>query len=1045
MATDTKQGLEAALADVNDLIRITEKQIASTENSSLFTAAEKAPRLAALRAELAGYQAQQTALTQQLNQLNLLENQRNTASSADTTAQAQTARDDSANTSAAPVAQKETGPDGRVVTKSFAAPTNADAPKTVATGDTDFGTNAPTRTITETQSSTSAGQPADPPVAVAAATIPQYDPKNPPRVEVNGVGSRGDDAAPTVRPTVVNRLDELYAGSRNAIISQDNILDQFGSYTYSLSWYLLDPVSYNRLLTSDVKSLDNYTLLAQSGGAPLQTTNQSYVQTTSTGRSPFFTLDYYLDNFEFETRVSGTPGTRGAATLTGLSFTLTEPNGISLISNLVKAVNALYFSKGLVKKGTTVNYSEAQYCMVIRFYGYDSKGNLVIPINQRQGVTDRQAAIEKFIPFKLTGIEFKVANKLVEYAIKGATIPTLTAFSTDRGSIPQNFQFQGSTVKDILVGTSKNLTRSDLAIRAAEQAAATETAATRENLNQDSSDNRFARTLPPPPKASAIPYRVGNTEATGLCAALNLFFAEEAKKRGGIADIYEIQFLDPILSNASIVPPGPVDKALAGGNSQNTASAQIDPNRQSLDPSLRIRSCTAGQQVVQFIDEVMRSSSYISDQQNAKWELDPKTNKGKWVYNKTPNKTFAWFDISCEAQWIGYDENARCNAYRMIYRVAPYQTVISSEYFAPGEFRGVHKVYNYWFTGQNTQVLQYEQSFNHLWTQTISSNGPTQQQTIRNKTNSRLIWSKRFQPASNQTREGAEGNVYEAAANAADILYTTDLAKISLNIIGDPAWIPIPKNPQPGAFVVTPFYPDGTVNYAAGAPYFEFAWNRPVDYNLQTGLMDPGQNNYFSDRENGRAGLAQESVIYQTLMIKSKFIRGKFTQQLDGNWLFDGQDNTTPAKAAAVAASTENADVAAFTGQTDEFGGLDAAVASNNANDLSREEANTAASNYGNEGNRVANQAIPISAGVEATAQASVLNQYPSSPTAQSPGNVITGETIAAPRPAVPPPIQPTELAAVAAPPKLGGFGSGANNPSLAVTSAAPQIIAQDA
>ena len=124
MATDEKQGLEAALRDVNDLIAITLKQIKSTEGSNLFTDAEKAPRLAALRAELAGYQATQTALIQQLNQLSL-NNQRNTASAADTTAQAATARDDGATTSASVPAQKVETPDGRIATKTSTAATNA--------------------------------------------------------------------------------------------------------------------------------------------------------------------------------------------------------------------------------------------------------------------------------------------------------------------------------------------------------------------------------------------------------------------------------------------------------------------------------------------------------------------------------------------------------------------------------------------------------------------------------------------------------------------------------------------------------------------------------------------------------------------------------------------------------------------------------------------------------------------------------------------------------------------------------------------------------
>jgi len=726
------------------------------------------------------------------------------SSSADTTANAQVARDDGANTSAAPAVQKETGPDGRVVTKTAAAPTNANAPRTAATGDTDQGTNAPARTVAQTQSSTSSAQPANPRLVNArneeTGEVYQIEPERFFRVEVNGVGSRGDDAAQPAN-SVVNRLDELYAGAQNAIVSQDNILDQFASYTYSLSWYLLDHATYNSLATSDTKYINSYYLLMQSGGASLQTTSTNFIEKNSantTGRNPFFTLDYYMDNFVIENSISATPGSRGAAKLTNVSFTVTEPNGISLQPNLIRAVNDLYEKNGYVKKGTTINYNEAQYVMVVRFYGYDSRGNLVMPIDNRRGFTDRQAAVEKFIPFKIVDIQFKVSNKLVEYSISGVPTDQLTAFSTDRGSIPQSFQFQGATVSDILVGT--NQTISDLRL----------------SLEADARADAEARSITqgsgaspkPPSKASAAPYKVGNIEATGLCAALNLFYAEEARRRKGIADIYEVQFVDPILSNASIVPPGSVDKAFAGGNPNANAATNLDPNRQYFNPKIRVRSATTGQQIVQFIDEVMRSSSYISDQQKATWEVDPKTKVGEWKFQGKTAQNFAWFDITCDAQVIGYDENARANAYRMIYKVAPYQTsmIATSEYFNPSAFRGVHKVYNYWFTGQNTQVLQYEQSFNGLWKQTISSNSPTSTaEFIKNQVNSRVMYSKRFMPASNQTREGAVGDVYEAAANAADMLYTTDLVNITLDVIGDPAWIASPKTPQPGKFVVTPF------------------------------------------------------------------------------------------------------------------------------------------------------------------------------------------------------------------------------------------------
>ena len=392
------------------------------------------------------------------------------SSSADTTAQAATARDDNANASSAPASQMiAVKPDGRVESAAAVstAPTNATPAATTANGNVDTGTNAETVTLTNSQGiSGGYGSGANNPSLMAAPASKSF---NQPLAAANtggtpGVGAQREDAARPPAPSnaTTSRLEELYAGAKNTIASQDNVLDQYASYTYSLSWYLLDHATYNSLITSDTKVLPDYNLLVQSGGIQIQTSGKPgesrQAQAAATvGRNPYFPLDFYLDNFEFSQAVSGTPGSRGSAKLSELKFTVTEPNGISLQPNLVRAVNELYVSKGLVKPGTTVNYNDVQYCMVIRFYGYDEKGNLVMPINQRGGQTDRQAAVEKFIPFSITNIEFKVSNKLVEYSISGVPIEQGIAFSTDRGSIPQNCQFQGKSVKDILVGTSERV------------------------------------------------------------------------------------------------------------------------------------------------------------------------------------------------------------------------------------------------------------------------------------------------------------------------------------------------------------------------------------------------------------------------------------------------------------------------------------------------------------------------------------------------------------------------------------------------------------
>lgn len=441
------------------------------------------------------------------------------SSAATTTAQAQVAREDYANpgSPAPPVPTVQTT-DGRIVTNLTSEPTNARITPSEQTGALTTGTDGVTVPLTVSQSISS------PPASGPIATPPFFNPTQDPmqqaqaRAQVQdqartqaqaqalaqntfldpaqkanfnqlqtqgalpntapqnsgtqiGVGAGNEDAEQPTTNATQNRLSELYGGPNAAIIPQDNVLDQYASYTYSLSWYLLDPTTYKNLILLPNRNLTGYYLLAQSGGAPVQNAvpTQTGIAggggagTVGVGRNPYFPLDYYLDNLEFDTYYPGTSGARGASLLSKVTFTVTEPNGITLLKNLYNAVTDVYNTMNISKPGTPVNYQAAQYCMVIRFYGYDADGNLVQPIAQRSGVTDRQAAVEKFIPFTITNITFKVANKLVEYNIDGQGLEQVNNNSTIRGSIPQNFTFNGATAKDILVGSIIQSTASNAA------------------------------------------------------------------------------------------------------------------------------------------------------------------------------------------------------------------------------------------------------------------------------------------------------------------------------------------------------------------------------------------------------------------------------------------------------------------------------------------------------------------------------------------------------------------------------------------------------
>jgi hypothetical protein len=225
------------------------------------------------------------------------------------------------------------------------------------------------------------------------------------------------------------------------------VLDQYASYTYNIGWYLMTPEQYIDLTKTKKIALGQYNLLMQSGGAPSTvegvqpdlTTNGAVSSVSqSAGRNPFFGLDYYLDDVEIKSVVTGS-GTNSPHNTSEIKFTVIEPANITLINNLWEAVKAVY-------KESTIPYSAAYYALVIRFYGYDENGKIV----QASDSDNNNAIVEKIIPFKLNDIQFSVANKLVEYHVTATPDPYLDGFGTSRGVIKSNIEITGATVKDLV-------------------------------------------------------------------------------------------------------------------------------------------------------------------------------------------------------------------------------------------------------------------------------------------------------------------------------------------------------------------------------------------------------------------------------------------------------------------------------------------------------------------------------------------------------------------------------------------------------------------
>lgn len=396
-----------------------------------------------------------------------------TSSAGQTAAQAQRANDEQANAVAPPAAAP---PNDGI--------TNAD--RFDDTPNTDINTDADTRSLTDTQSlppitarpgaalgrivppnapdqPTSAGsvQP-----ALGSGTVTSDDGSANQPTRQAGAGSASDDATGATTSGVRAVLNERFAGN---IVPQGNVLDQYASYTYSISIYLMSATDYRQFITSPNALPGGSQLILQSGGAPTgggiipgaaldpnleDPAAAGRAQRANLGRNEFFSLDYYLDDVRVESVMSG-KGVGQAHNVTKLQFRVIEPNGITFLDNLYKATDQYVRLSGTPQ----TNYAAQNYLMAIRFYGYDKDGNLVLSQNQPflDPISRRRidTIVEKFIPFQITGIKFRVANKMVEYDVDCAAVRTSVAASAARGTIPYNVELTSQTLKDLLGGQAQ--------------------------------------------------------------------------------------------------------------------------------------------------------------------------------------------------------------------------------------------------------------------------------------------------------------------------------------------------------------------------------------------------------------------------------------------------------------------------------------------------------------------------------------------------------------------------------------------------------------
>jgi hypothetical protein len=802
-------------------------------------------------------------------------------------------------------------------------------------------TNPPVTPVEQSQAITTAsnnGQatPADPKNTQPAPTIAQ------------GAAASSDDGTPSGTPqTAVNAEEQTGPNVK----PRPNILDDYATYSYSASVYLMTEVQYARLLSQKTKKIDGYQLLFQSGGAPI---NNGGIRERGTdgepgapnvpewanqdgGRNPFFDNDFYIDSITIENLPPG-KSTGSAHNVSGLKFTLIEPNGITLLDRLYDAVANLAPRDGAGK----VNYTAPTYLMVIRFYSYDEYGvpQAVKSKPDQEGTSDPAALVEKFIPFKIKSINWGVGTKLVSYEWECVPTGQMIAGYTNRGTIPADVQLTNSTVGGLLGGAAKY---SGTTTAAANPGAATTTTAysnsrdkerqeseqraaanrvaagNQSDANQSDAETRRLANAGSKPAPAAAPAKADaaptskTTITGGLMGAMNDFQAKLVKDGVfTIADEYVIEFVGPDankIRDAKLqLPNDKVDKRMTAAGKAPTQDAQtLDQSRTSVDMISRSFSITAGQQLLQAIDLTIRNSSYIADQALVIVNPDGTTQPNP----NSRNKPLKWFTIGMSAVPIGDKIDPKRNdyAYRITYTVAAREVKnVISKYFPVSKFSGVHKRYPYWFTGENTAVLEYQETLNAMYQLTVSGGEDSKSNAAKTReayTSSMAdIVTYNYAPTSTESNKGADGKSLEAAANAAEVLYSPgDLRECKIKIVGDPAWIMqgstfrvLNEEMLGGQALSTGFLPDGSIAFDNQDVLFEIVWQRPEDYDLNTGLADP----YSQTQKKYNNRTALQSRVYLCKKVVSEFRNGAFTQTLEGAlYLFPIPSKTNTADPAA--------------------------------------------------------------------------------------------------------------------------------------------------
>jgi hypothetical protein len=303
----------------------------------------------------------------------------------------------------------------------------------------------------------------------------------------------------------------------------------------------------------------------------------------------------------------------------------------------------------------------------------------------------------------------------------------------------------------------------------------------------------------------------------------------------------------------------------------------------------------AGSLIKDVIKDLVLTSEYF----NLKMNPNGVQNKD----NKNPAELIKVIpQVTLTTNW---DKKRNEYAKEITYHV--FNTLLFGEVFSHGGQAligdwGYSKVYNYIFTGQNTDILNLDINFNMLYYTTFFTDKNELGTILTDIAANRNAISGDATPTGFSDTAAKSGNIAKTAPNepsryinaslAAEFMNlkmnnsNADMISVDMSIIGDPDWIPQDSSIRGGEISVANFETKldawNSIAVDVAGVYAKLQLRTPMDYNDSNGMM-----NLSGDK-------SMVGGVYQIITVENMFQGGKYTCNLNMVKIPNQEENKKP-------------------------------------------------------------------------------------------------------------------------------------------------------